>query len=153
VGLTYEDAVRAGIGHLHPDAPGGQAAPDAGRVPATPGRYQVTVPGHPPTLNSLMRGRLRCRMKLGRAWKSVAVKCCRDAGIPPARCKRRVRATVVLGPGQRGADPDAYQKALGDSLKAAGALKDDSRFWVEWWPVDYRRGDSAATVLVLEDMA
>ena len=115
--------------------------------------HRLEIPAQPPTLNALMRGKLRDRMRLSRQWRDMVTILARYRdGIPPAACKRRVTLTIVLGPRQRGADPDAYQTATADALKSAGLLRDDSRRWVEWAPLRYERGEAPACVIELEDI-
>lgn len=121
------------------------------RRATTPGRWEVPLLCPPPTLNRLMRGTLRARMSLGAAFRAVVVVACNGA-VPKAAGRRRVSLLVVLGPRQRGADPDAYFKALGDALVSAGAVVDDSRHWIEWGPVTYERGAEPGCVLTLEDI-
>jgi hypothetical protein len=87
-------------------------------------------------------------MRLTRTWRCV-VAALWDG--PRATVRRRVTIVIVLGPRQRGADPDAYFKATGDALKDCGALVGDSKEWVEWLPVRYERGESAGTIIELED--
>ncbi len=104
----------------------------------------------PPTLNSLMRGKIKDRIRLSRDWETAITLACRGSGIPEATTKRRVTITVVLGYRQRGADPDAYFKAVGDGLVRCGRLKGDSRRHVEWMPVQYERGEWNGKTFVKE---
>jgi hypothetical protein len=115
-------------------------------------RWEVILPCQPPTLNELTRGTFRARMRLGSRFGSIVFVACRGV-VPPATGKRRVGITIILGPRQKGADPDAYHKALGDALVRCWALRDDSRHWVEWLPVQYDRGPHRKTVIVLEDIS
>lgn len=57
--------------------------------------------------------------------------------------KRRLELTIILKKGQRGADPDAYNKSLLDALVACRLLTDDNHQGVELMPVVYRRGTEA----------
>jgi hypothetical protein len=114
-------------------------------------RWEVMLPCQPPTLNQLMRGTLRARMALGVAFRAVVAAAC-NGSVPRAMGRRRVGITIVLGPRQRGADPDAYHKAVGDALESCGALRVDSRFGVEWAPVGYERGPERAARITLEDI-
>lgn len=93
---------------------------------------------------------MRSRMK--KSDREMVAGYARLAEVPKAKRKRRVRLTIVLGPRQRGADPDAFWKGLLDSLVAAELLVDDSKEWVELAPVEYERGKERATRIVLEDM-
>lgn len=73
-------------------------------------------------------------------------------GTPKAEGKRRVSLSLVLGPKQRGGDPDAYWKSLLDALVNAGQLLDDSKEYVELGSVTYERGKRKATIITLEDV-
>jgi Holliday junction resolvase RusA-like endonuclease len=72
--------------------------------------------------------------------------------VPPATGKRRLLLTIVLGKGQRGGDPDAYYKSLLDALTTCGQLTDDNRQGVELAPVQFVRGATPATIIMLEDL-
>jgi hypothetical protein len=93
---------------------------------------------------------VRKRAKDGDA--DVVALYCRTHGVTVATVKRRLRVLVVLPKGKRACDPDAIQKSLGDALVRYGALKIDSRFWVEWAPVEFVRGERLTTFLTLEEM-
>jgi hypothetical protein len=97
-----------------------------------------------------MRGTRRQRIKLQRMFNLVVGVAYRDRG--QCRGLRRVTITIINGPGQRGADPDAYAKAVGDALVTCGALRNDSRFWVEWMPTRYERGAREGSRIRLEDI-
>jgi hypothetical protein len=104
----------------------------------------------PPTLNELMRRTVRARIALQVAWNVAVAFAYR--GHAPAVRKRRVDIVILNGPGQRGADPDAYQKSTGDALVACRALVDDSRFWVEWRPVAYKSWPREGVRILLTDI-
>lgn len=127
-----------------------------------PKQWTVEIPDwHPIRTNEL----------IGTHWKSVykrkkeqhflvAVEFWK-ASVPPAdsimdyglsKKKRRVTLTIILGPGQRGGDPDAYWKVLLDSLVKCHVLVDDRKEWVELEPVQYERGKKPATIITLEDL-
>lgn len=63
----------------------------------------------------------------------------KNAGIPRAEGKRRIRITIVFGKGQRAGDPDGYVSPLLDAMQDALLLKDDSYKWVETLPVRIAR--------------
>lgn len=128
-------------------------APGEAPAPAAPGRWVVTMPGYLPVpLNALV----------GRSWRAVHRLKERDrarvaaevalAGVPAAAGRRRLTVRLVLGPRMRGVDPDAPFKVLLDSLVWCGALRDDSRAWLDLAPAEYERGPRRATVLTLEDV-
>jgi hypothetical protein len=58
----------------------------------------------------------------------------------------------LLGPRQRGADPDAYWKSLLDALVHAGLLVDDSPKWCELGPVRFERECRRKPAIQLELM-
>ncbi len=99
---------------------------------------------HPTTLNKLMNSFWATAHKLKKRDK-VEVRYASNH-IPKAIHKRRVEIIIELGKGQRGADPDAYFKTVGDALAAAGLLVNDSHKWVEWSPVQYERGKKKTTI-------
>jgi hypothetical protein len=127
--------------------PTGAPPPDVAPV------HEVRIAGAIcPTLNALMRGKLRARMALEAGWRAVVAHAATAAGVPRATGKRRVTIRIILGARRRGADPDAFFKASGDALKAAGMLVDDSRKWVEWAPTEYEPGAQDGTVYVIEEV-
>lgn len=62
--------------------------------------------------------------------------------IPKATTKRRVHLHIILGPGQRKRDPDAYWKSLLDALTHAKLLIDDNDAGCELAPVTYERSST-----------
>jgi hypothetical protein len=106
----------------------------------------------PPTLNELTRGKLRDRIRLGKAFRSVVIGMARQHGLVPASGKRRVSIAITLPKGKRAADPDAFYKALGDSLVKANLLVGDSHKWVQWGSVEFLRGSELSTCIYLEDI-
>jgi len=76
----------------------------------------------------------------------------RSEKVPKAQGKRRVSLEIVLGPRQRGGDPDSYWKLLLDNLKHLGLIRDDNKEWVELGPVTFSRGPQRATAITLEDL-
>lgn len=99
---------------------------------------------HPTTLNKLMASHWAVANKLKKRDK-VEIRYASNH-VPKALGKRRVELIIELGKGQRGADPDAYSKTVGDALVAAGLLVNDSHKWVEWSPVQYERGKKKTTI-------
>jgi Holliday junction resolvase RusA-like endonuclease len=92
---------------------------------------------HPVTVNQLLRGKWTAH-RLKKADREMVWAYAQ--GHPKATGKRRVVLTIILKPGQRGADPDAFFKSLADALVQAGLLTDDNRQGVELAPVAYERG-------------
>lgn len=123
------------------------------KQPPRPRTATVTIPDwHPVRLNELM-GRNRFVIhKRKKADRELIAFYCLQAQIPPAVGLRRITLTIILGPRQRAADPDAYWKSLLDALVQCKALKSDDRFGVECVPVRYERADRKATVIQLEDL-
>ncbi|HYH64303.1 MAG TPA: hypothetical protein VD866_06355 [Urbifossiella sp.] len=109
---------------------------------------------HPARVNQLLGGHWARGHKLKSRDRFMVLAYARDAKVPPATGRRRVRLKIVLLPGQRGGDPDCYFKSLLDALTGCGALADDNRQHVELAPVEYERGtrDDWGTVITLEDV-
>jgi hypothetical protein len=59
--------------------------------------------------------------------------------IPRATGKRRVSLHVTLGKGMKEFDGDAPWKSLGDAMKHAGIIADDSTQYLEMGPVTFSR--------------
>jgi hypothetical protein len=116
-------------------------------------RHEFTIPDFlPHTLNELIGVHWGTRSRRKREDRLLIGAYAKLAGIPLAACKRRVAVTLTLAPRQRGADPDAFQKSLGDAMVCAGLLVDDGPRWVEWLPVRYERGPRRATRIEMEDV-
>lgn len=116
------------------------------------GRWVLTIPGYQPvTLNSLMGCNPYTIHRKKQADKKKIAGEAVLAGIPKAWCRRAVALTIILGPRQRAADPDAFWKATLDSLVSCGLLVDDSRQWVRLGAVDFERGERG-TIIALEDI-
>jgi hypothetical protein len=70
--------------------------------------------------------------------------------------RRRVSLRIVLKPGQRKCDPDAYWKSLLDALVATHVLRDDSDRWCVLGEVTFTRAKQGGwwgTVATIEDIA
>jgi hypothetical protein len=132
-----------------------ELAAKAATVPHTLGlskTWVLTVPNwHPCPLNKL----IGCHHGTAHARRAADQRRLADemalAGVPEARCRRRVSLRVVLGPRQRACDPDAFWKSTLDALVACRRLVDDSRTWCELGTVEFDRGKKA-TVVTLEDL-
>jgi hypothetical protein len=106
---------------------------------------------HPPRLNQLLAG-IRPRIRLKRECRDIILAAAIDAareGCPPASERRRVDLEVIVKPGKRWADPDAYHKATLDALVHAAMLVDDSPEWCELGRVVYARSKDWGTKIVL----
>lgn len=69
--------------------------------------------------------------------------------------RRRVSLHLILKPGQRSGDPDAYWKSLLDALVACHALRNDSNRYCELGPVTFgraKKGEWWGTVITLEEL-
>lgn len=142
MGLSYEEAVRAGVGHLHPGAPVTSTAP---------GSWTVKVPGwRPMAVNEMLGPNKFVRSRGKKKDRDVVALAFKD--VPKATGKRRVSLLVTLGPRQRGHDIDAYWKSLLDAIKHAGIIKDDRKEWCEIMPVRFDRGPATATTITVEDV-
>jgi Holliday junction resolvase RusA-like endonuclease len=113
---------------------------------------RLEIPALPPSLNCLMRGKLRRRMRLGQLWRKYVWAFSLRGGLAPADGRRRVSFTVTYPPGRRRHDVDAFQKAILDGLTYAGLIVDDGPRWVELGPVRYARGEYESVEIVLEDL-
>lgn len=114
---------------------------------------EIIIPNwHPTLLNVLLNCSPHKRNRLKRADQGMVATYARLAEAPRATGKRRVTLTIVLGPRQRGGDPDAYWKSLLDALAACGQLVDDSRKWVETPPVLFERAAIKSTSIQLLDL-
>jgi hypothetical protein len=132
-----------------PDRPGEPVAVSEG-MPEKDKHTILIRYWHPLKLNALMGRHPMVIHRLKQAdYERVAY--CYQL-FPKARYKRRVSLTIILGPRQRGGDPDSYLKVLGDGLVQCGQLVDDSAKWVEWAPVQFRRGPEMGTEICLEDL-
>lgn len=116
--------------------------------------YVIEIPDyHPPAVNLLLgdwRKRHRLKQELNEFIRVYGLM----ADVPMARThqtKRRVTLTIVLEPGQRACDPDAYWKATLDALVIAGYLAGDTHKQVELAPVQYERADRKLTRITLEE--
>lgn len=113
----------------------------------------ITVPAWRPARdNELEQSHWRVKHRLKSADAAIVAAYAVQAGIPQATGKRRVSLEIVLGKGQRKADPLAHAKSLLDALKRCGQLVDDSGRWMEWGTVKYSRGGDARTTIILEEI-
>ena len=107
---------------------------------------------HPTKLNELMNAHWAVRKRK----KDFDANCIAfgvaAADVPKAECPRKVKLEIVLGPGERGGDPDCYWKSLLDGLVRCGALVDDSKTWCIPDSVVFLRGPRRSTVVILENL-
>lgn len=114
-------------------------------------KHTITILNwQPATINELMRS-VKARIRLKKSDRMIVACFAKNAAIPEAKTKRKIRLLITLGPRQRGADADAYWKSCLDALVQAKLLRGDSKEWVELLPVEYQRGSARATRIELED--
>lgn len=117
--------------------------------------YCLDIPHwHPARLNQLCHGHWSKGHRLKKNDRHFVMVYAHQQKIPLAVTKRSVLLTLVLRPGQRRADPDAFFKSSLDALVHAGILVNDSPDWVELLPVRYERGTVRrwGTRITLEDL-
>jgi hypothetical protein len=127
---------------------------EAGKgVPSIPGRWDVFVDGwRPASLNELLRGGPWGAHRLKRRDREYVALFANLARVPRATAKRRVSLRITLPKGQRRWDGDALWKSLLDALVHAGLLKDDNPKWCQIGGVEYLRGTTLSTAILLEDL-
>jgi hypothetical protein len=106
----------------------------------------------PPTLNQLMRGTLKARIRLAKECKQFVGAYARMQGTPPATGRRRVSLTIVLKGRQQEADVDAYFKSLLDALVHHGLLLSDRVEHCRLGDVTHTRLGVPGTRVYLEDL-
>ncbi len=115
--------------------------------------YRLVIPNwHPVRKNQLLSRHPMTRSKLKQIDYNMIAGYCVLNRIPVATGPREVSLLIVLGPGQRGGDVDAYSSSVLDALVNAKMLIDDSRRWARLLPVDFERGVGRATVITLEEL-
>jgi hypothetical protein len=114
--------------------------------------YTLMIPGWSPTpLNQLMGAHWGKAHARKMADRDMLARACLAYGVQAAAGKRRVDMLVVLPKGVRATDPDSLWKATLDGLVGLGALKNDSKDWLELGRVEFARGEGLCTYLTLED--
>lgn len=120
------------------------------------GMQAFWMPGwHPARLNSLLGKHWGGRSAAKKADYEQIGRAAVVYGLRPATGPRRVDLFILLAPGQRAADPDAYWKSLLDALVRRGLLMNDSRRWCVLGKVEYARSTEHGrfgTMVILEDM-
>lgn len=117
----------------------------------SPTIWTMEIPGwHPIELNKLVGHRMHAG-RLKKHDREIICKAVVAYGIPPATAKRRLDLTLVFEKGDRTRDKDAYWKSLLDALVHSGALKNDSRHWVDYDKPRYARGDVKTTFITLQE--
>jgi hypothetical protein len=112
--------------------------------------WTIRIPNwHPTLLNKLLGSHWAQAARMKKADMTIISHAAR--GIPAADGKRRLLLHIVLEPNQRAGDPDAYWKSLLDGLVHCGALRNDSREWVECEPPTFSRGAEKVTFVTLEE--
>jgi hypothetical protein len=118
-----------------------------------PGVTAISVRGwRPAKLNDLL-GNWRKAARLKAADQDVIRAAVLSAGLPPAKCKRRVSLTITRGPRTRKCDPDAFWKSLLDALVGNKLLVGDSDKWCELGEADQeQKGKETSTTIILEEL-
>lgn len=116
-------------------------------------RHEILITDwHPVRLNQLLNCHWGTRSKLKKQDRELIRFYAGFFAVPPAKGKRRVSLVLTLAPKQRAGDPDAFFKGLLDALVNCGLLVDDNRQWVELGTVEFVRGKTRQTRIVLEDL-
>jgi Holliday junction resolvase RusA-like endonuclease len=166
MGMTLDEAIRCGIGHLHPDVvelndrhrraterPARLSTPQVAAVASPPGRWVVVIPRWAPTrLNVLMRLHWSARGRVLETEAALVALACEVAGVRPASRKRRITQRLTLTGRDKRRDDDGAWKGLLDACVKAHALVDDGPDWVEREPLQFERGTERRTMLVIEDI-
>lgn len=114
------------------------------------GVYRIVIPNwRPPTLNQLMRGKVKTQIALSKACKAMVAGYGRE--VPRAGGKRKVSLLIELEGRQKEMDADAPWKGLLDALVFCGLLIDDHSRYVQFGEFEQCRGASQ-TVITLEDV-
>lgn len=112
----------------------------------------VILNWRPSTLNRLMRGHIRTRIRLAQIDRNMVMGYALRDRIPVATGPRRVDLAITYSRRQKEADADAYWKSCLDSLVSARLLIDDHRKWVKMGEVEQERGKQTRTVISLTDL-
>lgn len=114
--------------------------------------YIINIPNwHPTPLNKLLGGHWSKAHKAKRHDKEILWGYTYNK-IPEKQIKRSVELTIILGPGQRGCDPDAYWKTVNDGLVNSRALWNDNDKYCQILPVKFERAEKMATRIVITDL-
>ena len=122
-------------------------------VAAAPAIYCLTIPDWlPPSLNALMRGTIKKRIRKSRECHDLVKAYALKSGIPHATGKRRVKVILTYGGKRPFMDVDAAFKGLLDALVQARMLTGDSYADCELQPIAMERAERSHTTILLEDM-
>lgn len=112
----------------------------------------ITIPNwHPARLNQFAGRHWSVGHRLKFQDRSMVMVYAKLHNTKLATVKRRVSLVIVLEPGKRRPDADAYWKSLLDALVSCGQLVDDGPKWCEIGSVTYERGERGSRI-ILEDM-
>lgn len=111
---------------------------------------------HPTPLNVLLEHPMKAHRFKKQDGQFIAAYGFRQR-ISHAKRKRRVDLHVVLQPGQRGCDPDAYWKSTLDGLVNSRLLVNDNTQWCKQGDVTFGRApkaepDAWGTAITLTDL-
>ncbi len=136
----------------------GQGSPPKRRPPCPViGSYyqSLWIPAwHPTPLNKIVGAHWAKGAKLKSLDLEIIGHAVRQTGLLSSEQPRRVSLHIILRPGQRSCDPDAYWKSTLDALVLAGMLRGDTPRFCTLGPVWYSRslGDHWGTMILLEEL-
>lgn len=131
-----------------------------GTVNGVPAHGGTTSPIHritilhwrPATLNKLMRGKIKDRIKYRQVDHAMVAGYAHKEGVPRALGKRRVSLEITLTGKQKEFDVDSPWKGLFDALVSCGQLLGDTVHLVQIGELSFTRGTEPKTVILLEDL-
>lgn len=115
--------------------------------------WTMHIPGwRPASVNQLLQRHWALAAKLKKNDQEVVSRAVMAYGVPRASGKRKVSILILIPKGLRTKDPDAYYKSLLDALVRSGALRDDTRNYVEISQPRFGKGEILETFITLEDV-
>jgi len=111
------------------------------------------IPNWTPTsVNKLLSAHYKGRNKIKQKDYELIAGHAMAQGISPAVLKRRVSLHLVVEKGQRMGDESNLWKILEDGLVNCRLLVNDSPRWIERGKVNWSRGTSRETFVILEEV-